>query len=229
MIGGKKYKLDLIPPYLIVARYFADRQANIDALQAKQEAAARALEEFIDEHTGEEGLLEDAINEKGKVTKVSVKARLKQLKTDNGQLTIEADDADEIAVLEQCLALIDAEAGAAKAVKDAQAKLDAEVLEKYATLSTAEGEIKTLVIDDKWLAAIQSAIVDRYFTTELAAITSEVQRLTQGLANRVKELEERYARPLSELEQEVDALTAKVEAHLKKMGLVWGSEWRMES
>ncbi|MCG8353035.1 MAG: N-6 DNA methylase [Chloroflexales bacterium] len=229
VIGGKKYKLDLIPPYLIVARYFADRQANIDALQAKQEAAARALEEFIDEYTGEEGLLEDAINEKGKVTKGSVKARLKQLKTDNGQLTIEADDADEIAVLEQCLALIDAEAGAAKAVKDAQAKLDAEVLEKYATLSTAEGEIKTLVIDDKWLTAIQTAIVDRYFTTELAAITSEVQRLTQGLANRVKELEERYARPLSELEQEVDALTAKVEAHLKKMGLVWGSEWRMES
>ena len=52
----------------------------------------------------------------------------------------------------------------------------------YATLT--EDDIKVLVIDDKWFASIQSAII------------GEVQRLTQALATRVQELEERYAQPL---------------------------------
>ena len=40
------------------------------------------------------------------------------------------------------------------------------------------------------------------------------------LTGRIKELDERYARPLPELEQEVDVFSAKVEGHLKKMGIV---------
>ena len=42
---------------------------GIDELQARQEKATRELEEFVEEHSGEEGLLEDATNDKGKVTK----------------------------------------------------------------------------------------------------------------------------------------------------------------
>ena len=37
----------------------------------------------------------------------------------------------------------------------------------------------------------------------------------------MKELEERYAHPLPELEREVET-SAKVDGHLKKMGLAWG-------
>jgi len=102
---------------------------------------------------------------------------------------------------------IEAEAAASKAVNEAQAVLDEQVLEHYAKLT--EAEIKTLVVDDKWFAAIR------------AAIEGEVQRLTQRLAARVKELEERYAQPLPALEREVETLAAKVEGHLRKMGLSW--------
>ena len=52
-----------------------------------------------------------------------------------------------------------------------------------------------------------------------AAIDDEVQRLTQRLTRRVQELEERYARPLPALEHEVEVFSAKVEGHLKQMGL----------
>ena len=76
IIGRKKYKMDLIPPALIVARYFPKEQAVVDSLQAKLEAATRKLEEFVEEHSGEEGLLADATNDKGTVTKAAVKARL---------------------------------------------------------------------------------------------------------------------------------------------------------
>ena len=46
-----------------------------------------------------------------------------------------------------------------------------------------------------------------------------MQRLTQQLAGRVKELEERYTRPLPELEREVEVFGTKVEGHLKRMGI----------
>ena len=67
----------------------------------------------------------------------------------------------------------------AKAVKEAQARLDEQVLARYGVLT--EAEIKTLAVEDKWFASIRGAI------------EGEVQRLTQQLAGRVKELEERYA------------------------------------
>ena len=197
-IKRKKYKMDLIPPALVVARYFATEQTALEALQAGQDSAARALEEFVEEHTGEDGLLADATNDKGQVTKASVKDRLKTTQD-------EPRNDEEQETLMRCLALIEAESNTGKAVKDAQAELDQKVLDHYAVLT--EAEIKTLVVEDKWVASIR------------ATLDSEVQRLTQQLAGRVKELEERYAQPLPELEREVEEFGVKVEGHLEKMGL----------
>lgn len=157
------------PPALIVARFFADEQAAIDALQSKQEIAARALEEYTEEHGGDEGVLADAANNKGKTNKGSVHKRLRELQKDRFLQTGDDGSADELVALERCMALI-AEADATKAVRDAQAALDAKVLARYATLT--EAEIKMLVVDCKWFAAMGSAV------------DGEVQRLTQGLDQR---------------------------------------------
>jgi type I restriction enzyme M protein len=204
-IKRKKYKMDLVPPALVVARFFAEEQAAIDALQSTAESVARELEEIVEEQASageaEEGPLAEAANDKGKVTKGGVKDRLKAIEG-------EPESDEEREALTRCLALIEAESAAAKAVKDAQAALDSKVLARYAKLT--EAEIKTLVVEDKWLASIR------------AAIEGEVERLTQRLAARVKELEERYAKPLPALEREVEALSDNVEGHLKTMGLVWG-------
>ncbi|MCR9296936.1 MAG: type I restriction endonuclease subunit M, partial [bacterium] len=189
-----------IPPPLIVARYFAEEQTKIDALQAKQDEATQALEEYSEEHAVEEGLLEEALNDKGKVTKGGVNDRLKALKD-------EPDSDEEEAALKRCLELMDAESDAKKAVKNAQEKLDAAVLKKYGELS--EAEIKKLAVDDKWFASIQ------------AAIEGEVNRTTQRLADRVKELRERYGETMPRLEDAIESLGTRVETHLKQMGLVW--------
>jgi type I restriction enzyme M protein len=208
-IKRKKYKMDLVPPELVVARFFAEEQAAIDALQAKQEDAARELEEFTEEHGGEEGLLSEAMNDKGKVTKGGAKDRLKALADEQASASDDAeDDETERGALNRCLALIDAESGAAKAVKEAQGALDEQVLARYAKLT--EAEIKIVVVEDKWLASL------------CVAVEGEVQRVTQQLAGRVKELEERYAQPLPALECEVEGFSVRVEEHLKKMGSVWG-------
>ena len=200
IIDKKKYKADLIPPSLIVGRYFADKQQHIDQLQTNLDAISQELESLIEEHSGEEGLLSDAQTDAGKVSKASVTTRLKELKEDTSTR-------EEVSVLKQCLKLFDQEAEAKKAVKETQEALDKAVFAQYPKLS--EDEIKTLVVDDKWQATLK------------AAIQAEIERVTQQLANRVKTLEERYVEPLPQLMQDVETLSSKVNEHLKKMGLVW--------
>jgi type I restriction enzyme M protein len=200
IINKKKYKAELIPPSLIVARYFAAEQAKVDALQAKQDEATQALESYLEEHGAEDGLLADAMNDKDKITKVSVAARAKL-----------ANDADEVKALKQAAKLFNAEAAAKKAVKEVQEALDLNVFNQYPKLTI--DEIKTLIVDDKWLATLQANII------------AEIERVTQQMANRVKELEERYSTPLPTLAKSVDELSDKVAGHLKAMGLPIGLEW----
>ena len=64
-VNRRKYKMDLVPPGLIVARYFAADQAALEALQVTQAAALHELNEFVEEHTSEGGLLADATNRQG--------------------------------------------------------------------------------------------------------------------------------------------------------------------
>ena len=200
IIKRKKYKMDLIPPALIVARYFATEQAAIEMLQVKQETAAREVEEFAEEHAGEDSLLEAAYDDSGKITKASLRRRLKAIRDED-----EPDSGEEGKALTHCLELVEAETEAANAVKEAQVVLDHQVLARYTTL--AKDEIKTLVVQDKWFASIQDKI------------EGEVQRLTQELAERIKELEDRYAKPLPMLEEEVAVLSERVDRHLRKMRL----------
>lgn len=196
IINKKKYKAEIIPPSLIVARYFADVQAKVDALQAKQDEATQTLESYLEEHGAEDGLLVEALNDKDKITKASVAARTKL-----------ATDADEVKVLKQATKLFNAEAAAKKAVKESQEALDLSVYNQYPKLTI--DEIKTLIVDDKWLATLQANIV------------AEIERVTQQMANRVKQLEERYSTPLPILSNSVDDLSDKVADHLKAMGLEW--------
>src|SRR5690606_23762557 len=91
---------DLLPPELIVRRYYAAEAAAIAELEAKRDAISRELEELDEEQGGEDGPLFDAKTDKGKLTAASVKARLKANKN-------ELDADEERQALEQCLALIE--------------------------------------------------------------------------------------------------------------------------
>src|ERR1019366_6434076 len=96
----------------------------------------------------EDGLLEAAKNDKDKLTKASVAARLKDIKGD-------ADAADERKVLNDYLALAEKGAATSTKVGDAQEALLLKVAAQYGKLT--EDEIKMLVVDDKWLATLGAA------------------------------------------------------------------------
>jgi type I restriction enzyme M protein len=199
VIDGKP-NTDLIPRPLIIARYFAKEQAAIERLEADREAIIRQMEEMDEEHGGEDGLLAEAKTDKGKLTKISVKAQLTEIKDDK-------EAADERKMLVKYLALIEKDAAAAKQLRDAQQSLVAQVAAKYHKLTT--DEIKTLVVDDKWLARLA------------ADVQSELDRVSRALTSRIRQLAERYATPLPKLADEVATLAARVDEHLKKMGAVW--------
>lgn len=194
--GATKYKMDLIPPALMVARYFFDEQAKLDELAAAAEVATRAVDEYIEEHAVEDGLLADAMDD-DKISKALVAARLRAIKNDG--------DPKEIKALQLAAELYDAEAAAKKAVKDAQTKLDLATLKKYGDLT--EGDIKALVLDDKW----QATVVRR--------VAAEVEALTRDLVARIQQLGERYAETVRELDSELAKLEAKVQKHLAAMGV----------
>jgi len=199
-IADGKPNTDLIPADLIVAKWFAAEKTALDELEADREAVSRSMEEMDEEHGGDEGLLADAKTDKGKLTAKSVKDRLKEIKADK-------DAAEERKALEKYLDLIEEESAAGKRLKDAKRSLDAKVLARYRQLS--EAEIKSLVIRDKWMVAAT------------IAVKGELDRVSQALSKRIKELAERYKAPLPFLISEVETLSACVDEHLKKMGFVW--------
>ena len=198
IVGKKKYTTELIPPALLIARYYVREQAAIDALEARLATIAQQLEEMAEEHTGEGGLLEDARNDKDKLTKASAAARLKDIgRTD-------PDTAEERQALKNYLDLTEQEAETGTKLKTAQDDLMAKVAARYGQLT--EAEIHTLVVEDKWL------------TTLATAVQGELDRVSQTLTDRIRQLADRYATPLPEITNQVEALAAKVAGHLKRMG-----------
>ena len=194
VIKRARYKMELIPPALIVQRYFAEQQAQLDQLQATLDEIIQQQDSLIEEHTGEEGLLIEALSDSDKVTKTTVNARLRV-----------TTDAEEREVLEQAKQLFDLETNAKAQIRSAQEKLDSAVLAQYGKLD--ESEIKQLLVHDKWLATLQSQI------------EAEIERITQQLASRLQELKQRYSEPLPEIVENVEVLSNKVAEHLKAMGL----------
>ncbi len=115
---------DLIPQALVIHRYFSSQQQVVDNIEADRDKISSKMEALYEEHGCEEGLLEEAKNNKGKFTKASVKARLTAIKHDS-----EFDEEREL--LRELLDLIDKEGAINKRLKDAQNELEINVYAKY--------------------------------------------------------------------------------------------------
>jgi type I restriction enzyme M protein len=230
-----RYVGELIPPYFVIARFVQEEQAEVDRLAAETEVAAQAKAQFEEDHGGEDGALSNVDRGKNGIPKGNVQNRVMELKEEGlgliPMLTPEyeqikdikrstfgtapwekgvQDEGDifaELDFLHDYLRLVDEEAQAKKAYKEAVDALDQAVLDSYPELT--EEEIKALVVDDKWIAAIEQDV------------RTEIERVAQTVAGRVKILEERYAEPLPTLAAEVENLTEQVEDHLREMGLDW--------
>jgi type I restriction enzyme M protein len=201
--GKRRFKSDLVPASLLIVKYFWKERDAIATFDEKLAIIEQQLSETMEENSGEDGLLAEVIEGEGdkqKITAKALKARLREIEDDS-------NFDDERKVLKAYAALLEKQSDTKSERKSAQEDLDAKLDAKYPKLT--EVEIKSLVIDDKWM-------------THLAAeIDDELDRVSQALTGRVRELAERYVTPLPVLVTEVATLSARVDDHLKKMGATW--------
>jgi type I restriction enzyme M protein len=202
--GKRRFKSDLVPAAILIGKYFADERDALDALDSQLSTLEQQLDELREEQCGEDGLLAEAneanVGEPPKINAKSLNAALKKVSKT-------ADDADERNALLAYSELLEQYAATKAKRKAAQEELDAKIDAKYPNLT--EPEVKTLVVADKWMVRLS------------AAVQGELDRCSQTLTGRIRELAERYAVPLHHLNLELNALAARVDEHLKRMGASW--------
>ena len=191
----------LIPIELMIEVYFSKEKADIDELEAEKETVIAKMDELREEHGGEEGLLSEVMDEKGKISKKTLTAHLKEI----GKKS--SDNKEELSLLKEYSKLLDEEAELKDKIKTAWKKLEVKVIKKYPVLTV--DEVKKTVTEDKWMKSIEKAV------------HSETDRISQRLTGRIKELAERYETPLPELKKTVEELEQKVNSHLGRMGFTW--------
>ena len=199
--GKRRFKSDLVPASTLVARYFVAERDAIKALDDQLAVLERELDEIREENGGEDGLLAEVISgerDKQKITAKAVKARQKEI--GNGPLY-----ADERAALKRYADLLKQQSDVNAKRKATQKDLDQKIDAKYPRL--IEAEIKKLVVDDKWMTRLS------------ASVQSEIDRVSETLNGRIRQLAERYAAPLPALVDELETLAARVDDHLRTMGV----------
>jgi type I restriction enzyme M protein len=151
------------------------------------------------------------LNDKGNITKNELAKRIKEIKATKNSLidfdnkeNDEETEKQELELLEKYQELVNKEDDLKSKIKETENILEKKVIAKYPELTSVE--IKTLVVDLKWMTELENRILGK------------VDRQSQILADRVKELTERYGETLPEIEKETEILTQKVTEHLKKMG-----------
>jgi len=192
-----QWSCDLMPKELVINKYFNSEKSVIEDLEASKDEITRQLDEMREENSGEEGLFVEVLSDKGTISKGAITSRIKEIKGD-------ADTVEELKLLHEYEKLMMQEAEYDREIKVAQSDLDKTVLNKYRDLTIEE--IKTLIVDDKWMKTLESSV------------NSEMDRISQRLMQRIKELVERYAEDLPSIEKEAEELSAKVDQHLVKMG-----------
>ncbi len=197
--GKKKDKgwtCDLIPKDLMVASYFKKEQDELNELNKQLETCQSSILEIEEAHNIEDGVLASL----DKINKIEINKRLKEIKGDK-------EYKDEVGILSHWLELDVKQTELKSSIKKAEEELDKLAYEKYPKLTTIE--IKTVVIDFKWLPTIE------------LTLKTEMNRISQQLAGRIKELVDRYEMPLPAIDKHVKELEEKVNAHMSKMGFVW--------
>jgi type I restriction enzyme M protein len=232
--AGIVWDCDLVPKYLVTDRYFSKEKKEIEQLELDKENVnlkITDLDENIPENVEEDDwILNEVKNSKGKITIGLIDEKIRELqieilkiptsKNKNDVTKIIKDkfkkekpskenqeQFDKLEILNNYLLLVEEESKLKSKIKDKNEELDKKLIARYETLT--QDEIKQLVVDDKWMTNIERNI------------KTEMERISQRLTQRIKELAERYETRLPDQTTEVAKLENKVNLHLKKMGFSW--------
>ncbi|GAA9267406.1 hypothetical protein HpHA227_02880 [Helicobacter pylori] len=184
------YKSDLIPKNLIKQRFFEKEAKELEELENALNEKEADFEEFIEEHSSEEGLFYEL--------KINESVLKKELKN--------ATDLEDKEILKTALELLEAKNKALKMKNKAYEELELKAFHQYKNLEL--DEIKDLIIKDKWLNSLKNALENKI----LKRINAFASALNTIISN--------YSNSLLELDKEVKESESKVLEHLKDLGVV---------
>lgn len=200
VLGGEKFRSELLPARLIIDRYFSEGWAAIEVLQDRLASLEDELSQIADDAGTEGALLEDVFDENGRPDRTVLATRIDETAGD-------IDSAEEHSQLLRVSSVLGEVTDCKRRLKAARLALDVGLAERYAKL--AEDETRTLVVEDKWLAAMRDAIHQA-----LAAIV-------WFLTSRTEQLATRYETPLPEMVRRVNEMERIVESRVGQMGVSW--------
>ncbi|RVZ81784.1 type I restriction-modification system subunit M [Helicobacter pylori] len=184
------YKSDLIPKHLIKQRFFEQETKELEELENALNEKEALLNEFIEEHSNEEGLFYEL--------KINESVLKKELKN--------ATDPEDEKILKPALELLEAKNKALKMKNKAYEELELKVFHQYKNLEI--NEIKDLIIQDKWLKSLKNALENK------------IQKRINAFISTLNEIISSYSNSLLELDKEVKESESKVLEHLKDLGIV---------
>ncbi|MDO7815478.1 type I restriction-modification system subunit M [Helicobacter pylori] len=184
------YKSDLIPKNLIKQRFFEKETKELEELENALNEKEALLDEFIEEHSNEEGLFYEL--------KINESVLKKELKN--------ATDLEDKKILKTALELLEAKNKALKMKNKAHEELELKAFHQYKNLKL--DEIKDLIIKDKWLNSLKNALENKILK-RINAFTSAFNEIISS-----------YSNSLLELDKEVKESESKVLKHLKDLGLM---------
>ncbi|MGL2571378.1 type I restriction-modification system subunit M [Helicobacter pylori] len=184
------YKSDLIPKHLIKQRFFEKEAKELEALENALNEKEALLDEFIEEHSNEEGLFDGL--------KINESVLKKELKN--------ATDLEDKEILKTALEWLEAKNKALKMKNKAYEELELKAFHQYKNLEI--NEIKDLIIKDKWLNSLKNALENK------------IQKRINAFISALNEIISSYSNSLLELDKEVKESESKVLEHLKDLGLM---------
>ena len=184
----------------MIDAYFKKEDDAIMVLEGELESLQAEITEMEEEHAGDEGLLEDAANSRGGLSKTNVSKYVKELKDD-------PSEKETYKLAKKAMRLLKDEHKKKKEISIAEKELDDLCLQQYPKLN--EEDVKKLVVEDKWMGILEEDI------------GFEVEAISQGLTGRIQELAKRYENTLGELDSQIQTMEEKVATHLENMGLSW--------
>ncbi|WRG42563.1 type I restriction-modification system subunit M [Helicobacter pylori] len=184
------YKSDLIPKHLIKQRFFEKETKELEELENALNEKEANFEEFIEEHSNEEGLFYEL--------KINESVLKKELKN--------ATDLEDKKILKTALELLEAKNKALKMKNKAHEELELKAFHQYKNLEI--NEIKDLIIKDKWLNSLKNALENK------------IQKRINAFISALNEIISSYSNSLLELDKEVKESESKVLEHLKDLGLM---------
>ncbi len=190
VIQKTHYKSDLIPKNLIKQRFFEKEAKELEELENALNEKEALLDEFIEEHSNEEGLFDGL--------KINESVLKKELKN--------ATDLEDKKILKTALELLEAKNKALKMKNKAHEELELKAFHQYKNLEI--NEIKDLIIKDKWLNSLKNALENK------------ILKRINAFASALNEIISSYSNSLLELDKEVKESESKVLEHLKDLGIV---------